>query len=78
MQCANFFLQNTLKKVQLIASRLSAYSNDLVYNAVYNACLHNAVCCFIEMLFVCIMLFYIIFAIDFCKSFLFSCFVLVY
>ena len=35
------------RKVKLIASRLSAYFNALVYNAVYNACLLIVVCCFI-------------------------------
>ena len=41
-------LKNTLKKIErqdfkLIASRLSAYFNALVYNAVHSACLLNAV-----------------------------------
>ena len=47
--------------------------NALVFNAVYNACLLNAV----NFLFKAICLYnaYLFFAIDFCKCFLFSCFV---
>ena len=45
------FLINALisikqKKGQINLSWLSAYFSAVVYNAVYNACLHNVVCCF--------------------------------
>ena len=39
------------RKVKFITSLLSAYFNAHVYNAVYNACLTNAVCLYNAFLF---------------------------
>ena len=67
------FLKNAL---MCIKKKLHHYCiNALVYNAVYKAYLSNAVCCFFNA--VCLHNAYF-FAIDLCKCFLFSCFVLGY
>ena len=70
------YLRNSvmcIKKVNLIASWLSANFNALECNTVYNACLHNTVCYFMKLFFFCIVQF---FSKDFSNCFLFTCSIL--